>query len=162
MLLTPTITENLLSLNRKTKKMKKIIKNKSENPEASSRGFTTLVAVLIVGAIASSVAISLILLGIGTTKNSLAIQQSFQAKALADACGEYALQQIRNSTPYTGSGNLTLGQGTCNFTVTSQGGQNRTITAYGTVGTIVRKVKIIINKINPRIIVVSWQEVADF
>ena len=133
-----------------------------EKRAPKTKGFTTLVAVLIVGAIASSVAISLILLGIGTTKNSLAIQQSFQAKALADACGEYALQQIRNSTPYSGSGGLTLGQGTCNFTVSNTGGSNRTITAYGTIGTIVRKVKITITQINPRIIVATWQEVADF
>lgn len=135
--------------------------NKKAAP-AGGQGFTTLIATLVVGAIASAIAISLILLGVGATKNSLAIQQSFQAKALGDACAEYALQQIRNSTPYTGSGSLTLGQGTCNFTVTSQGGQNRTITAYGTVGTIVRKVKITISQINPRIIIATWQEVADF
>lgn len=128
----------------------------------NKKGVTTLVAILVVGAIASAVAISLVLLGISATKNSLAIQQSFQAKALADACAEYALQQIRNSVPYTGSGSLTLGQGTCNYTVTSQGGQNRTVTVYGTVGTIVRKVKITVSQINPRIIIATWQEVADF
>lgn len=138
------------------------LKAKSYFLEASSKGFTTLVAMLVVGAIASAVAISLLLLGISTTKNSLAMQQSFQAKALADACAEYALQQIRNSTPYSGSGSLTLGQGTCNYAVANTGGSNRTITAYGTVGTVVRKVKITISQINPRIIIATWQEVADF
>lgn len=126
------------------------------------RGFITLISVLVVGAVGVAIAFSLLLLGVGNARTSFAIEQSNQAKALANACAEEALQQIRDSTPFTGSGNLTLGQGTCNYTVTSQGGQNRTITSSGTVGTIIRKVKIIIDKINPAIQVVSWQEVSDF
>jgi len=127
-----------------------------------SRGYITLISVLVVGAVGVAIATSLILLGIGSSRSSFALEQSNQAKALANACAEEALQQIRDSTPYTGTGNLSLGQGTCTYTVTSQGGQNRTITASGTVGTIVRKVKIIITKINPTITVSTWQEVADF
>ena len=124
-------------------------------------GYITLISVLIVGAVGIAITTSLILLGLGSSRTSFAVEQSNQAKALANACAEEALQQIRDSTPFTGSGNLTLGQGVCSYTVTSQGGQNRTITASGTVGTIMRKVKIIIDKINPTIQVVSWQEVAD-
>ena len=125
-------------------------------------GYSTLVSVLVVGAVGVAIAVSLILLGLGSLKTSFAHEQSNQAKALANACAEEALQQIRDSTLFTGSGNLTLGQGTCAYTVTSQGGQNRTITSSGTVGTIIRKVKIIINQITPTIQVVSWQEVVDF
>ena len=125
-------------------------------------GYITLVSVLVVGAVGVAIATSLILLGLGSSRTSFAIEQSNQAKGIANACAEEALQQIRDSTPFTGSGNLTLGQGTCAYTVTSQGGQNRTITSSGTVGSIMRKVKIIIDTINPTIQVVSWQEVADF
>lgn len=125
------------------------------------RGFITLISVLVVGAVGVAIAFSLLLLGVGNARTSFAIEQSNQAKVLANACAEEALQQIRDSTPFTGSGNLTLGQGTCTYTVTSQSGQNRTITSSGTVGTIIRKVKIIIDKINPAIQAVSWQEVAD-
>ena len=90
------------------------------------------------------------------------LEQDVHQAALTNACAEEALQQIRDSTPFTGSGNLTLGQGACSYTVTSQGAQNRTITASGTVGTIIRKVKVIINKINPQITVTSWQEMDNF
>ena len=127
----------------------------------NSGGYITLISVLIVGAVGIAITTSLILLGLGSSRTSFAVEQSSQAKALANACAEEALQQIRDSTPYTGSGNLTLGQGTCTYTVASQGSQNRIITASGTVGTIIRKAKIIIDKINPTIQVVSWQEVAD-
>ncbi len=127
-----------------------------------SSGYIVLITVLVIGAIGAAIATSVIWLGLGSSKSSLALEQSNQAKALANACSEEALQQIRDSTPYTGSGNLTLGQGTCSYTVTSGTGQNRTITATGTVGTILRKVTITIDAINPAINVTSWQEVADF
>lgn len=127
-----------------------------------NRGYITLISVLVVGAVGVTITISLILLGLSSSRTSFAVEQSGQAKALANACAEEALQEIRDSTPYTGSDNLTLGQGNCTYTVTSQGGQDRTITATGTVDTIVRKVEIVIDKINPTIEVVSWQEVADF
>ena len=123
-----------------------------------NRGYITLISVLVVGAVGIAIATSLLLLGVGSSRTSFALEQSNQAKALTNACAEEALQLISGSVSYTGSGNLTLGQGTCTYTVTNQGAQNRTITASGTVGTVVRKLTIIINKIKPSIVVVSWQE----
>lgn len=126
------------------------------------RGYIILISILVIGAVGVAITLSLILLGIGTSRTSFAYEQSNQAQGLANACAEEAMQRIRDSTPFIGSGNLPLGQGTCNYTVTTQGPQNRTIIASGTVGTIIRKVRIIINRINPTIQVVSWQEIADF
>lgn len=127
----------------------------------NEKGYITLLSTLFLVAIGGVVAGSLILLGLNSSRTSFALDQSAQAKALANACAEEALQRIRNLTAYTGSGNLTLGQGSCSYTVTSEGGPNRTITASGTAGTIVRKVKITIDQIDPSINITSWQEVAD-
>lgn len=118
-------------------------------------------SVLVVGAVGAAITLSLIFLGLGLSRTSFAIEQSSQTKAIVNACAEEAMQQIRDSTQFTGSGNLALGQGTCAYTVTRQGGQSRTVIASGMVGTIVRKVKIIIDKINPAINVVLWQEIAE-
>ena len=128
------------------------------------KGYITLVSVLVVGAVGIAITTSLLLLGVGSSQTSYAYQQSNQAKFLANACAEEALQQIRDSTLFAGSNSLTLGQGTCTYTVinTTPTGQERTITASGTVGTIIRKVVIFINKINPTMKVTSWQEVAGF
>ena len=126
-----------------------------------NKGYITLISVLVVGAVSTAAALSLLLLGLGASRTSFAVEQSQQAKSLANACAEEGLQQIRSSSSFTGSGNLTLGQGSCAYVVTSQGGNNRTITGTGTVGTVIRKVKVIINAISPQIGVVSWQEVAD-
>ena len=127
----------------------------------NKKGYVALITVLITGAIGVAIATSLLLLGLGSSRTSFALEQSNQAKALANACAEEALQQIRDSTAFTGTGNLTLGQGSCAYTVTNDGGENRTVTASGTVGTVVRKIKIIVNTINPAINLTSWQEVAD-
>lgn len=117
---------------------------------------------LVVAAIGVAIAVSVILLGLGVSRTSFALVQSYQARALADACAEEALERIVESVPFTGSGSLTLGQGTCTYTVINTGSQNRTATSSATVGTITRKVKITIDKVNPTIHTTSWQEVADF
>lgn len=128
-----------------------------------SKGFITLISVLLVGAVGVAITLSVILLGLGSFRTSFALEQSNQAKALANACAEEALQQIKDSTPFTSTGtSLTLGQGSCTYTVTNDGAQNRTITAIGTIGTVIRKSKIIISQISPSITVTSWQDVPDF
>ena len=126
------------------------------------RGFVSLIAVIIVGAVGLSVAVFLLLNGIDSMRASFAGEQSSQARALADACAEHALGLIREQTSYTGTDGLTLGGGTCTYIVTSQGGQNRTITSTGTVAAMIRKVRIVIDAITPDITIASWQEVADF
>ena len=124
-------------------------------------GYITLLSVLVIGAVGISIAVSLLLFGLSSSRTSFALEQSNQARGIANACAEEAMQQIRNSTPFTGIGNLSLSKGTCLYTVNSQGEQNRTITSFGTVGTIIRKVKVTIGAINPQIKVISWQEVAE-
>lgn len=125
-------------------------------------GYATLMSVLVVGAIGIAITTSLLLLGVGSLQTSFSGEQSAQARALANACAEEGLRQIRNAAAFTGTGNLSLGPGTCSYTVTSQGGENRTVTSSGLVGTVTRKAKVIISAINPSIQTVSWQEVADF
>lgn len=126
------------------------------------RGFVTLISVLIVAAIGLTIATSMLLSGLTAGRTGFALIQSYQSKALADGCMEEALERIRESGPFTGTGTLSLGPGLCSYTVISKGGQNRTATSSATVGTQVRKVKVTIDKINPVIHITSWQEVPDF
>jgi hypothetical protein len=133
---------------------------KCYNKERS--GYIILVSILVVGAVGLAITLSLLLLSVDSARTSLALEQTSQARGLANACVEEALEQIRANSLFTGSGNLSLGQGTCGYTVTSQTGQNRTVIASGTVDTVVRKSKIIINNLNPTLTITSWQELADF
>lgn len=124
-------------------------------------GYITLISVLILGAAGIAITVSLLLLGVGVSRTSFAHEQSAQARSLANACIEEGMEQIRESTSFTGSATLSFSMGSCIYTVTSQGGQNRTVTASSTVGTVVRKANVVINKITPTITIVSWQEVAE-
>lgn len=125
-------------------------------------GYITLLSTLFLVAIGGVVAGSIILLGLGFSKTSFAHFQSNEAKALANACSEEALQKIQESSSFSGSSTITLGDGTCSYTVVKLSGGNRTITSTGTVGTIIRRVSIAIDQVNPTIHITSWQEVADF
>lgn len=127
-----------------------------------NKGYSLLLAVLIIGAIAVAITVSLLLLGIDSSETSFSLEQSKKARGLANACAESALQEIRNSTPFTGSDTINFSDGSCSYTVTNDGGSNRSIESSGTVGDVVKKISVSIDQINPDINIVSWQEVADF
>jgi hypothetical protein len=124
-------------------------------------GYVALIAVLIVGAASLAIGLTLLTTGTDSQRAALATQQSMQARSLADACAEEALQQIYTSASFTGSSNLSQGQGSCTFTVTNTGGNNRTIDTTGTVSGVVRKVKVYVTITSSSISITSWQEVAD-
>ena len=123
-----------------------------------TNGYVILLSVLVAGAVGVAIAVSLLLLGLGSSRNSFALEQSNQAKALANACAEEALQQMFVNNNFASTGNLTLGQGACSYTVTNTGGNNRQIVASGTVGSVVRKLTITTNAFSPKIAVSGWQE----
>ncbi len=126
------------------------------------RGYIALLSVIVIGAIGTAVMLSIMLLGISTSKTDFAVQQSGSAKVLASSCGEEALQKILETGTTSSSANLTMGGGTCSYVITSQSGQNITVNATGFMGTLSSKVKIVISTTSPSIILSSWQEVGDF
>ncbi len=124
----------------------------------SQRGYVALLAVLIVGAVSVSIATTLLLMGTDSQRSALVTMRSSQARGLASSCVEEALQQIHDDNSFTGTNNLSLGQGDCSYTVTNAGGFNRTITASGTVDIVVRRLSVSIT-LGSTITVNSWQEV---
>lgn len=128
----------------------------------NQKGYIALISVLIISAIVVLIATSASLVSISESDMGLEENQAWETFYLTNACSEEALQQIRDSISFKGSGNLSLGEGSCTYTVTKLTGQNRVITASGTVGNIVRKAKITLDKITPNINITSWQQVVDF
>lgn len=127
-------------------------------------GLVALVTVLVTGAVGLAVAVSLVLLGLGSSRTSLILSQSVTARAYADSCAEEALQKLRESVYYAGSETIALSEGSCQIqpVLGTPGNFNRTIQTTGTVGTIVRKVEVIVSEIQPTINITSWEEVASF
>jgi hypothetical protein len=132
----------------------KILKNKN--------GYITLLSIIVVSSVGLAIILSISLISISSIRSSGDLYKSNQAKALANACAETALQEIRNLDSFTGNDNLLINNGACDYTVSDLGGENREITAKGNIGDIVRKVKVNINAINPQITIASWQEVSSF
>jgi hypothetical protein len=133
----------------------------------ANKGFITLMATLLVVAVGLSISVSLLILGVDSSRTSFVIVQSYQASSLANACAEESLQLIYDSmavvpppdpVPFTGTGSLTMGQGGCSYTVTDTGGGTMDITTSGTVGTAIRKNQILLSSVSP-ITVSSWQEI---
>ena len=125
----------------------------------SETGYVALITVLVVGAAATAIALALLLGGTDSQRSTLIEQQSAQARSLANACAEEAMQQIHDNIAYAGSNTLTLGQGGCTYSVTVQTGTTRSITVSGTIGNVVRKIQAYATIGSTSISITSWQEV---
>lgn len=136
------------------------MKNSQKIRPLSSQGYIALIAVLIIGAAGLATSVALLTAGTDSQRAALTAQQSVQARQLAHGCAEEALQQLQSNTSFTGTNALTLGQGTCSYTVTNTGTSTRTIDASGTVGGVVRKVKVYATIGVSSISITSWQEVS--
>lgn len=127
------------------------------------RGIITMMGVLIVGAVGIAISVSSLLLAIGATRTSMTEIESAQARALANACMERALNALRENPSYTGNDSLSLGSGTCQILpVVNPGSSTPTIKTTGIVRDVTRKVQVVIGAMQPRIQISSWKEIADF
>lgn len=132
-------------------------------PPSNQSGYVILLSVLVVGAVGTAIATSLLLLGVGGARTSLDQQRLVQARALANACAEEALERLRRDANYAGSETLTFETGTCTIdAVGGSGDTNRTIYSTGTVDPIVRRVVVEVASVGPPTDLTSWQEVDDF
>ncbi len=124
-------------------------------------GFITLISILVVSAVSVLLVLSQLEGGIARTQNRITSEQSATARGHANTCIEEALEEIREVESYTGSNSISFTLGSCEWLVTNTGGENRTITATGTVNTLHRNVEVQITQINPIIAISSWNEVVD-
>lgn len=122
-------------------------------------GYIALISIIIIGAATMAVAITLLTTGTDAQRSVLVSQQAGQARQLSNACVEEALQKIHDLTSFTGSGSVTLGTGSCTYTVASTGASTRTIATTGTVGGVVRKAMVYVTINTSNISITSWQEV---
>ena len=128
----------------------------------NNHGFATLVSVIIAGAIGGAIAVGLLLGGTDAVDLAEAAQEAHQARALADACTEQALQTLHDDLSFTGSVQLTLSTGTCTAEVLNLGGAQREVRSSGVAVNTTRRVRIIIDALQPTISVSSSEDIASF
>jgi hypothetical protein len=126
-------------------------------------GYIFLISVLVIGSIATTTAVSLILLGLATQQTGLAVVQSAQALELAQTCAERGLRSLHADLTYAGGDTFSFTSGTCVIHhVGGAGNANRTLCVEGDSGNTVRRLEILIRKLYPQTTVASWKEVSAY
>ena len=129
-------------------------------PHPSNRsGFAALIGVLVLGIVSATAASALVFASVRSLQASLLLRQSYEAKGIARACADVALQQVHDNTAYTGSSSVTLGTGSCTYSVANSGGSVRTISVTATVQNVTKKLLVTTSALTPKIVISSWREV---
>ncbi len=122
------------------------------------RGYVALLTVLIVGALSLAVGTSLLLSGADASRAALVAQQAAQARNLASACAEDALQVAIDPTATTNVGTRALAAGNCRYEIITTSATERTIRSSGRVDDVVKYVTVYATIFPSSISVISWQE----
>jgi hypothetical protein len=138
--------------------MKKVLNTKNYKLKTNN-GFIALVTVLIIFAIVLLVGLSISLLSINEAQMGLKKSQSSQAYYLANLCAEDALMKLKEDINYSGNETIEIEGGSCQILPIEGKWTIKTISNFQNQ---VKKIKIIISQVNPKMIISSWQEVADF
>ncbi|MDH4330339.1 MAG: hypothetical protein OEV93_02185 [Candidatus Moranbacteria bacterium] len=139
----------------------KILNIKYKRPDTRN-GFSIILAVVFVGAVSLTILLSFLALGRVSISGSLVFSKSVQARTLTESCVETALQEIRNETTFSGSGNILIEDNECSYEVIDNGAEDREIRAEGVVDDVVHRIVVTADKINPQINIVSWERIDNF
>ncbi|MEK7656079.1 MAG: hypothetical protein AAB386_05385 [Patescibacteria group bacterium] len=127
------------------------------------RGYIALISIILIEAILLVIGAGILLRSSGVAKTDVSIDKQARAQAAVSACADYALNQLKETTVYTGNQLINVGGDTCYImNVSGIGGTNRTVQATSTVSGYTRKIKIQITKVNPTMIISSWEDVVGF
>ncbi len=124
-----------------------------------NKGFIALMTVLLVLVIVLTVGLNLSSLSIGEAKMGLQNNQSSQAYYLANLCAEQALMRLKENSSYHGDESIAIENGSCTILPIED---RWVIKVSGSFFNQVKKMKIVVSKLHPKLIINSWQEVADF
>ena len=128
----------------------------------NTKGYVALITTLVVGSLAMSITVGMLSIGITQTQTAGVKYDAVRAGALADACVEYALQEIRNNTNFNGNGTETFSIGSCTYDVILGGGESRTIESTGAVNNAIRRVAVTLDQITPDLNITRWVYVDSF
>jgi hypothetical protein len=130
-----------------------------KNHYQNQKGFIALMTFLIILSISLFVGISLTFRTIGENKISLQKNQSSQAYYLANLCAEQSLMRLKENISYNGNELINLTDGACQI-LPIEG--SWTVKVLASSSGQVKKMKIIVSQVNPKMIISSWGEVAEF
>jgi len=136
-----------------------LIIKKSKPTKKNLGGFIALITVFIIISIALLLSLGFGLLSISEMDMGFKKTQSSQAYFLANLCAEQALMELKEDINYQGPDTINIDNGNCQILQIEGQWIIKTI---GNTKNDVKKMRISVSQVNPKIIIDSWQEVADF
>jgi len=124
-----------------------------------NKGFIALLTILIVLGVVLLIGLGISQFSINEAQMALQESQSSQAYYLASLCSERALMTLKENGNYTGE-NVNIENGSCEISVSGNLPAKK-IKVKATFQNQTKKIRIVISQINPKIIIQSWQEVAE-
>jgi hypothetical protein len=126
-------------------------------------GYAFLITILLIGALSTSLVVTVLLLSTSWSKDVITVRDGAQALALARSCAERTIVRLREDPGYAGNEDLTVNDHSCHVgTVGGTGTTNRTICTSGAIGDSVRRIEISLSAILPSVLITSWEEVPSF
>lgn len=122
-----------------------------------SEGFAFLYIVLIVAVIAVAVTFTMSETSIFGSEYIRTHERGAEVRALAMYCGEDLLMDVRDNPTITSSGTMSVGDGSCEFSV-SGSDPNKTIDVAASLDGAVTRIQITTTQTSP-IILAEWREV---
>ena len=123
------------------------------------RGFVALITVFIIISVALLISLGFGFLSIGEVNMGFKKTQSSQAYFLANLCAEQALMKLKENVNYAGNETINTDNGNCQILQIEGQWIIKTI---GNTQNNIKKMRISVSQVNPKMIISSWQEVADF
>ena len=119
-----------------------ILENKKSKKQQD--GYVLLLSVIFLGAIAVTIAGSLLFLGLARGQTDFTVLQGAQARVLSEACAETALTNLQENSSYAGGETVTLNNGnTCNISPVEFNPPVYTFNTNATVGSVIKKLSVL-------------------
>jgi len=124
------------------------------------KSYITLLSVIIVGTIAMSIAISLILISVDSTKTTMAYESGKRAEYLARACVETALGKLWDNIDYTGNETVSFTDGSCQIlSIENPSTQTPTIKTIGTYHSSTKRFEVKLLQVSTQIQIDYYRQV---
>lgn len=126
-------------------------------------GYVALISVVFISSLLMLLVSSFNLASMSELDMALKESQSEGSFFLAQACAEEGLIKLKEDLGYSGGEILSFESGTCTILPVEGGGnEDRVIKTSGSVENVVRRIKVVIDVINPEMQISSWEEVESF
>ena len=133
-----------------------------------NKGYVALMSVLVISAVGTVVAVSLLTVGTISQNTIFTVQKERSAESLSQACVNVALEKIRLDAEYAGDEVISFGINQCDILPIDINGETYTIRTTGLVDTIVRKSRAVVVRTEDvetfvvTLALESWSDVMDF